>query len=149
MRTFSNLANDGDLGSGIDSLFGVQDRNAAVYSVIHLRYLEGKPGISILSEVSKLTGCDPRAALDMRPEYVKSILEPLGMLDHPIVVITDGQSRFFLHRLRMDKDIGPMLRVLRSTGGVLEGAKDAGLRAHHLTGEAASREAPSQTATTF
>lgn len=80
--------------------------------MIHLRYLEGKPGISILSEVSKLTGCDPRAALDMRPEYVKSILEPLGMLDHPIVVITDGQSRFFLHRLRMDKDIGPMLKVL-------------------------------------
>lgn len=107
--------------SGINSLFGNKEegeagdtdqRNSAIYSVIHLRHLEGQPGKHILKWVAKNTGCDPEAALEMRPQYVKSILEPLGMLQHPIVVITDGQQPPVLKRLMADEDIGPMIHLV-------------------------------------
>jgi len=60
--------------------------------------------------VSKETGSDPRAGLEMRADYVKSILGPLDMLNHPIVVITDGQNMNLLQRLMGDRIIGPMIR---------------------------------------
>ena len=96
-----------DMCSGIHALFG-KDSASAIYSVIHLRRLE-KVGYTILAAVSKHTGCDPRAAIEMRPDYVRTILKPLGMLNYPIVVIGDGQSVEAIQRLLDDPEIGPRI----------------------------------------
>ncbi|KAL7529831.1 hypothetical protein ACHAXR_003183, partial [Thalassiosira sp. AJA248-18] len=100
-----------DMCSGINALFGEKQKNA-IYSVIHSRTLEGKPGIRLLSKVARKSGCDPVAALEMKPDYVKSILEPLGMIGYPIVVITDGQNPTVVDRLLADPEIGPSISVV-------------------------------------
>ncbi|KAL7528917.1 hypothetical protein ACHAWF_003942 [Thalassiosira exigua] len=123
LRTLFRRHNDGegtdhlrkaanDMCSGIDAVFGKDGRGSAVYTAIHLRHLEGQPGIQSLARQSKLTGCDPKAALEMKPSYVKSILEPLEMLRHPVVIIHDGQNMKAVERLMADEDIGPMVRVV-------------------------------------
>lgn len=48
----------------------------------------------------------------MGPAYVKSILKPLGMLDYPIVLITDRQNTAAERGLLNDQTIGPKLMVL-------------------------------------
>ena len=83
-----------------------------MYSVIHLRYLEGAPGKRLLDHESSISGCDPQAAIDMEPEYVKSILEESGMLQHPVLVITDGQNKRAISRLIRDPDIGSNIRLV-------------------------------------
>lgn len=120
-----------DMCSGINALFakdrneevlgvGVEEdrRSSALYSVIHVRYFEGH-GKGMLAKTAARTGCDPAAALQMAPEYVKSILAPLGMLGHPIVIISDNQrgSKTIIKRLRGDPEIGPMLRSVPTTNG--------------------------------
>jgi hypothetical protein len=102
-----------DMCSGLMSVFSKDERimASAIYSVIHVRHLE-TIGKLFLASVSEQTGCDPEAALEMEPDYIKSILEPLGMLDHPIVIITDGQNKEAVRRLLHDPDIGPMIHVV-------------------------------------
>merc|ERR1712194_104172 len=109
--------------SGIDALFtnagdeeevgGEDHRSLASYSTIHLRSFEGS-GESILATTARKTKCDKKAANEMKPEYIKSILGPIGMLAHPIVIISDNQegSKQVLDRLLEDPDIGPMVRVV-------------------------------------
>ncbi|KAK1741977.1 hypothetical protein QTG54_007550 [Skeletonema marinoi] len=99
----------------LDEMFG-SDRSC-VYSVIHSRSfnsrpLERKSGMQQLGRICAKSGCDPIAALDMQPEYVKSILRPLGMLEHPIVIISDGQDLSVAERLLNDPEIAPMLRLV-------------------------------------
>lgn len=100
-----------DMCSGIDALFG-QGRGDAVYSVVHSRSLEGEPGRRLLGRIAGKSGCDPEAALAMDPDYVKSILRPLGLLGRPVVVITDGQDPDVLERLTADPEVGPMVRLV-------------------------------------
>ena len=52
-------------------------RSLALYSAIHLRSFEKKVK-RMLAKTATRTGCDPLAALEMKPEYVKSILAPIG-----------------------------------------------------------------------
>jgi len=92
------------------ALFGSK-RKHAIYSVIHARSLEGEPGKKIMASVARRSGCDPEAALYMKPGYIKSILKPLGMLRYPIVVISDGQDPLVVQRLKDDKEIGKMVYV--------------------------------------
>ena len=86
---------------------------AAVQSTMDdfLRSFEGN-GKKILAKTAKTRGCDPAAAQEMRPEYVKSILAPLGMLQHPVIVVSDHEkgSKPVLARLLRDPDIGPMVQ---------------------------------------
>lgn len=107
-----------DTCSGIDALFATdgagdreRQRREARYSVVHLRSFEGN-GKKILAKAAKTRGCDPAAAQEMRPEYVKSILAPLGMLQHPVIVVSDHEkgSKPVLARLLRDPDIGPMVQ---------------------------------------
>ena len=107
--------------SGIDSLFApggnggaaAEDpQSSAKYSVVHLRSLKGEAGFWILGKVASRMGCDPVAALEIEPEYATSILEPLGMLEHPIVIIWDGQKKGELDRLMGNPDIGPVACVV-------------------------------------
>lgn len=106
-----------DMCSGIDSVFGEEGessivyRSSVIYTVIHLRQLEDR-GVELMGLASRETGCDPMAALEMEPDYVKAILAPLDMLRHPIVIITDGQDLIPLQRLQSDPEIGPMIRVV-------------------------------------
>ena len=81
-----------------------------MYSALHLRDLPGDR----LPKTCRWTGCDPAAAQEMRPEYVKSILAPLGMLAHPVVVISDNLkgSERVLSRLLADPNLGPIIRVM-------------------------------------
>jgi hypothetical protein len=48
----------------------------------------------------------------MQPEYIKAILRPLGMLEHPIVLISDGQDFSVAERLLNDPEIAPMLKLV-------------------------------------
>ena len=68
----------------------------------------------MLAKTARKTGCDPLAASEMTPEYVKSILAQTGMLAHPIIVISDNQtgSKNALNRLLRDPDIGQLVRVV-------------------------------------
>ncbi|KAL9179993.1 hypothetical protein ACHAXT_007963 [Thalassiosira profunda] len=100
-----------DMCSVLDSLFG-NEKPSAVYSVIHSRSLEGEPGLRLLGRIARMVGCDPTAALDMEPEYIKAILEPLGMLEHPILFITDHQRPEILEKLLADPEIGPNIRLI-------------------------------------
>ena len=108
--------------SGIDALFLNADtdepaeareerQRRARYSAIHLS--KGK-GEAMLVQNAKKRGCDTRAAREMTPDYVKSILGPLDMLAHPIVVVVDShkESAVALLRLVTDVDTGPMIRIV-------------------------------------
>jgi hypothetical protein len=57
----------------------------------------------------------------MSPDYITSILLPLGMLDYPIILLTDGKSSDVERELFNDPMIGPKLIVL-SENVVLNGA---------------------------
>jgi len=59
--------------------------------------------------------------LPMSPDYITSILLPLGMLDYPIILLTDGKSSDVERELFNDPMIGPKLIVL-SENVVLNGA---------------------------
>ena len=80
-----------DMCSAVDSIFGGMS-DPPIYSVIHSRSLEDE-GIRLMKRVCGMLGCDPIAALGMQPEYVKAILEPLDLLKHPILFMTDNQRR--------------------------------------------------------
>jgi len=105
-----------DMCSGINAIFGKDERSSAMYSVIHSRTksrtLAGDPGFTLLGTVARKSGCDPAAALEMRPDYIKAILDPLGMLQYPIVVITDDRHSAVLARLLADPDIGHLIRTV-------------------------------------
>jgi len=104
-----------DMCSGINELFPtLEERSSAIYTVIHSRHRGYK-------KVSKKTGCDLTAALEMQPEYIKSLLQPLGMLEYPIVLITDGEDPKVLERLATDPDIGRHLRLLDKSSSTLGG----------------------------
>jgi hypothetical protein len=57
----------------------------------------------------------------MSPAYVKLILKPLGMLEYPIILITDGKLAGVERGLLNDLIIGPRLMVL-SDRVALDGA---------------------------
>jgi len=101
-----------DMCSGINAIFGEKERSSAMYSVIHSRALEGEPGYRLLGAIGRRSGCDPTAALKMKPRYIRQILRPLGMMKNPIVVITDGQNSEVLDRLLADPEIGPLIRTV-------------------------------------
>ena len=100
-----------DMCSTFDAIFG--NKTPPCYSVVHSRSLE-KAGIKLMNVVSDKFGCDPTAALEMEPEYVKAVLDPLDMLHHPIVFITDHQRPEVLERLLADPEIGPSIRLIPS-----------------------------------
>ena len=100
-----------DMCSGIKALFG-NESNDAIYSVVHQRSLEGRPGIELMKRMAHFSGCDPTAALHMEADYIKSILRPLGMLNYPIVLITDGQDASVVPRLMNDPEIASKLRLV-------------------------------------
>jgi hypothetical protein len=121
---------------GLDTLFG-QDSPSAIYSVIHLRKLE-KVGGAILSQVAKQTGCDPRAALEMRPDYIRSILKPLGMLHYPIVIISDDQSQEAVQRLLDDPEIGANIILVPREASWRGGDMTLGIMSNVFIGNPAS-----------
>ena len=100
-----------DMCSVLDAMFG-DNKDSAMYSVIHSRSLEGPPGERLLLRVAQFSGCDPKAALDMEPEYIKAILKPLGMLEHPIIFITDNQRPEILEKLQADPEIAPQIQLV-------------------------------------
>lgn len=127
--------------SGIDALIDgevLENRSPGKYTVIHIRYLEGKPGVRLLALESLRTGCDPAAALLMTPDYIKSMLAPLGMLKHPIIVITDGENASAIELLSADPDIGPMLHRVPHSGAWLGGDITLGVMADVFIGNPAS-----------
>ena len=130
-----------DMCSGINALFnnnGSRGANGVLYSVIHSRHLEGAPGLRLLNKVCRHAKCDTKAALEMRPDYIKSILAPLGMLQHPIVLITDGQDFSVIQRLMADEDIGPMLRVVPEEASWIGGDLTLGIMSNVFIGNPAS-----------
>jgi hypothetical protein len=134
-----------DMCSVIESTFGRgsgggrdSPHPAKKYSVIHSRSLEGEPGLRLLGRVSRNSGCDPTAALEMEPDYVKSILGPLGMLKHPILFITDDQRPEILERLLGDPDLGPNIRLIPPDASWMGGDITAAVMADVFIGNPAS-----------
>lgn len=126
-----------DMCSGINAIFG-EDRNNVLYTVIHNRHLEGAPGIRLMQRMSRGSGCHPTAALEMRPDYVKAILRPLGMLEHPIVLITDGEEPAVAQRLLEDPEISPMLRLVPKDASWIGGDITLGIMSNVFIGNPAS-----------
>ena len=107
-----------DMCSVMDAIFGADtmvdiDINSAVYSVVHSRSFEMRGGGSrLMNRIASNIGCDPVASLEMKPDYVKGILEPLGMMNHPIYFISDHEQPDILDRLLADPEIGPNIRLI-------------------------------------
>jgi hypothetical protein len=148
LRTLYRSHNDGigytiqrrpvrNMCSVLDAIFG-SERDSAAYSVVHSRSLEGEPGLRLLERIAKYSGCDPTAALDMEPDYVKAILGPLGMLEHPILFITDHQRPEILERLLEDPDIGPNIQLIPLDASWIGGDITAALMADVFIGNPAS-----------
>jgi len=126
-----------DMCSVLEAVFS-NEKHSAVYSVVHSRSLEGRPGLRLLGKIAKNVGCDPVAALDMTPEYVKAILEPRGMLEHPILFITDHQRPEILENLLADPDIGPNIRLIPEEASWVGGDITLALMADVFIGNPAS-----------
>ncbi len=88
--------------------------------------------------VSAGSGCDPIAALEMEPEYVKAILEPLDMLNHPIVFMTDHQRPEIMERLMADPDLGPNILLVPSEASWIGGDITLAAMANVFIGNPAS-----------
>lgn len=121
---------------GIDAIFG-KDSSSAIYSVIHLRQLE-KVGYLILDAVAKRTGCDSRAAIEMKPDYIRTILKPIGMLNHPIVIITDKQNNEAIQRLLDDPEIGAKIVLVPQKSSWRGGDMTLGIMSDVFIGNPAS-----------
>jgi hypothetical protein len=66
-----------------------------------------------LNKIAKASGLTVEGGvISMGPAYVKSILKPLGMLEYPILLITDRSKTGAERGLLNDPDIGPKLMVL-------------------------------------
>ena len=50
----------------------------------------------------------------MAPDYIKAILEPLVMLEYPVLFITDNQRPEILERLLTDPEIEPSIQLTPS-----------------------------------
>ena len=124
-----------DMCTVVDGVLG--EEKSSVYSVIHSRTLESM-GKGLLQRTSESTGCDPVAALLMEPDYVKSILAPIGMLDHPIIFISDGENPQVLQRLLEDPDIGPLIRAAPEESSWLGGDITAAIMSDAFIGNPAS-----------
>ena len=124
--------------AGLEALFPAEERASAIYTAIHSRHLEGRAGLNMLGLEAKNTGCDPTAALEMRPEYIKGILAPLGMLQYPIVFISDGEDLTVLERLLADPEIGPQIRVLDQNATSLGGDITMAIMSNVFIGNPAS-----------
>jgi len=109
-----------DVCSTLDMFF--KDQLSTIkYSVIHAQYMDGNT-VWKLEQIAKTTGITIKGgAGTMSPAYVKSILKPLGMLEHPIILLTDGQLPGIERALLNDAIIGPRLMVL-SDRVALDGA---------------------------
>ena len=105
---------------GLDNILGKTYKDT-IYTAIHSRKLEGAPGIRMMNQMRARTGVDPKGALDLRPDYIKSILRPLGMLEYPIVFISDGEDPSVLERLQADPEISQQLRVVPDGASSLGG----------------------------
>jgi len=132
----SNTAPD-DMCSGISTIFG-NDENDVLYTAIHNRHLEGAPGIRLMKRMARGSGCHSTAALDLKPEYIKAILRPLGMLKNPIVLITDGENPDVAQRLLEDPEIGPMLRLVPESASWIGGDLTLGIMSNVFIGNPAS-----------
>jgi hypothetical protein len=100
-----------DVCATIDMFF--KDRLSTIkYSVIHAQNMDGN-AIWKLEQIAKTTGITIEGgAGTMSPAYVKAILKPLGMLEHPIILLSDGQLPGIERALLNDAIIGPRLMVL-------------------------------------
>lgn len=109
-----------DVCSTLDMFF--KDRlSTIIYSVIHAQYMDGNT-VWKLEQIAKTTGITIEGgAGTMSPAYVKSILKPLGMLEYPIILLTDGQLPGIERALLNDPIVGPRLMVL-SDRVALDGA---------------------------
>ncbi|KAL9189390.1 hypothetical protein ACHAXT_009065 [Thalassiosira profunda] len=98
-------------GVSLESLqrIGMTQPVTKKYAIIHSRSFEGK---DFLEESHRHYGVDPRASLDYPPDLIRTMLAPLGMADHSILMITDGQDPTVADRLSKDPDIGPHFQVV-------------------------------------
>ena len=129
------------LGNRIEGLEPPPPSEATNYTVIHLRYLEGN--VKLLLSQSMRTGCDPAGALEMSPDYVKSILKEAGMMNNPVIVITDNQQRKSLGMLLDDPEIGPQIQVVPESARWFGGDAMLAILANVFIGN------PASTMTTF
>jgi len=130
-----------DMCSVMDTIFGTAKSeaiNSAIYSVGHSRSFEGKAGHPLMDRIAASIGCDPIAALEMEPEYVKGILEPLGMLQHPIYFISDHQRPEILDRLLADPEIGPLIHLVPEEASWIGGDITLAINANVFIGSPAS-----------
>ena len=105
------------------------------YTIIHSRSFEGK---NFLEEAHRHYGVDPRASLDYPPDLISAILQPLGMTNHSILMITDGQDKDVANRLSADPNIGPQFQVVPQSLSTMAGDIMLGILSDVFIGNPAS-----------
>ncbi|KAL7527932.1 hypothetical protein ACHAXR_002201 [Thalassiosira sp. AJA248-18] len=114
---------------------GIQKQITNKYTIIHSRSFEGK---DFLEEAHRHYGVDARASLDYPPDLITSILTPLGMNNHSILLITDGQNTDVVDRLSSDAAIGPYFQVVPQAVSTMAGDIMLGILSNVFIGNPAS-----------
>lgn len=97
--------------SAINSLVGKKKNENLVDSKYSVVYLSPKGVRSYLGKLNDSTGHDHSATLDMTPDYVKSILQPLDMLQSDIFIIENGEvDEEVDERLFNDADLSAVMQ---------------------------------------
>lgn len=99
---------------------GVTKEITKKYTVIHSRKLEAM-GARFMAKAHEVFGVDARAAMDLPPDLIRTILSPLGMDTSSVLMITDGQSKDPIDRLLADPHLGPHVQVVPSEISTLTG----------------------------
>ncbi|KAL7464955.1 hypothetical protein ACHAXS_005283 [Conticribra weissflogii] len=107
------------------------------YSVIHSRFFEGS-GYKSLDRLRRKFEVDPKASIELPPNYIKNILTPLGMQNNSIIIITDGQNTEPINRLKSDPVIGHLIHLVPPDISSMIGDMIIGLLSHVFIGNPAS-----------
>ena len=114
---FSNPSEE--MCSGIHQL--LKDDKDQKYSVIHSRLMKKQSCLRRIknfkntpSRYNNSGQIDGDSTCLTPPNFIKSLLRPMGMLNHTIILIEDGENVGLTKRLRADPEIGPRLKTVPS-----------------------------------
>ena len=131
MELHPNASGVAEICSSLHELFGDRKGDAMKklgtangitpnYTVIHSRSLEND-GKRVLRRAHEKFGVDSSAALEYPADLISSIVDPLGMDQNSILMITDGQDKNVAARLSADSRIGPLFHTIPKEMSTLKG----------------------------
>lgn len=102
----------------------LKDDKDQKYSVIHSRLMKRYSCLRRILDFKKALSSsnhnnnvkiDGNSTCLTPPNFIKSLLRPIGMLNHTIILIEDGENIGLSKRLQEDPEIGPHLKTVPSS----------------------------------